>query len=193
MVMMQGPERAEARNVLAGPEARAGRDLALLQVAAGQVVEHRDAGDVVEGVLLLHAERALADHEHQLGLVVQMRTIAAGARRRVSWPVRQELSLMKAGRLVGHLPDQVGALEFFQMRAVVLADAEELVGIGNRRQKAEFRAIEQHAGRQLRSGSLCARRPAVSPGPVRVGPVRAAASSSSREAPAAHRSAARTA
>src|SRR5436190_746038 len=66
-----GPERAEARDVLAGPEARARLHLALLRIAVGEVVEDRHPGDVVEGLGLLDAERAPADHEHQLGLVVE--------------------------------------------------------------------------------------------------------------------------
>src|SRR5258708_7930975 len=43
-----GAERAEAGDVLAGPEARAGGDFALLRVAVGEVVEDGDAGHVVD-------------------------------------------------------------------------------------------------------------------------------------------------
>ena len=43
----------------------------------------------------------------------------------------------EAGGLIGHLFDEVGALEFFQMSAVVFADAEEFIGVLNRRQKVD--------------------------------------------------------
>src|SRR5436190_17090873 len=68
-----GTQRAEAGDVLAGPEARARGDFALLRVAVGEVVEDGDAGDVIEGRGLLHAERALADDEDQLRLVIEPR------------------------------------------------------------------------------------------------------------------------
>src|SRR5258706_123199 len=66
-----GPQGPEARDVLGRPEARARGDLALLQVAAGEIVQDRDPGDMVESVLFLGAQRALADDEYQLRLVIE--------------------------------------------------------------------------------------------------------------------------
>src|SRR5204863_3953487 len=66
------PERPEAGDVLAGPEARAGGDFALLRDAIGQVVQDRDAGDIVESLGAFYPQRGLADHEHQLRLVIEL-------------------------------------------------------------------------------------------------------------------------
>jgi hypothetical protein len=75
---------------------------------------------------------SLADDEHELGLVVEVRH----ARRAddvflVAGQAGVELD--EAGRLAGQLLDQAGALQLGEMGPVVLADAEELLGVGHRR------------------------------------------------------------
>ena len=155
-----GAERAEAGDVLAGPEARARVDLALLRFAVGEVVEDGHAGDVVERLGLLDAERALADDEHQLGLVVEAHdAVGPDHVRLVADQAGVELD--EAGRLLRHLLEEVGALAAPRGAAVVLADAEELVGVGHRRQVVDrgFVApggVEMAAVVRLRGGAQLA-------------------------------------
>ncbi len=131
------PERAEAGNVLAGPEARARSHLALLRVAVGQIVEDRHARDVLERLGLLHPERTPADHEHELGLVVEADD-AFGPHDPGAVADQAGVELDERGRLLRDLVEEVGALQLLEVLAIVLADAEELVGIADRRQVGEL-------------------------------------------------------
>ena len=77
-------------------------------------------------------ERRRADDEDELGLVVE---VGDARRPHDVGVVSREagVELDETGRLVGHLLDQVGALQLFEVRTIVLADAEELVGVRDRR------------------------------------------------------------
>ena len=140
-----GPQGSEARDVLGGPEARARGDLALLKVAAGEIVQDRDPGDVVESVPFPRAQGAPADDEHQLRLVVEADD-ALGPRDSRVVAAQGGVELDEPGRLLRRLGQQVVPLQFIEVRAVVLPGAQELVGVGDGRQVANLALIEQGRG-----------------------------------------------
>src|SRR5712675_3410425 len=140
-----GPQGPEARDVLGGPEARARGDLALLQVAAGEIVQDGDPDDVVESVLFLGAQRALADDEYQLRLVIEADD-ALGPRDPRVVAAERAVQLDETGRLLRRLGQKVVPLQFLEMRAVVLPGAKELAGVGDGRQVANLALIEQGRG-----------------------------------------------
>lgn len=74
---------------------------------------------------------ALAEHKHQFRFVIEA---GYGGRPRHIGAVAGQAGIQfdEAGGFAGHFLDQVVALQFLKVGAVVLADAEEFVGIGNR-------------------------------------------------------------
>src|SRR5262245_24201336 len=146
-------ERTEARGILCGPEARAGGDLTLLRVAAGEVIQQGDAGDVIECVLALRAESGLAEDEDELRLVVQMRDARRSLDLRVL-PHKTGIQLDEASGLLRSLADEIGAFQLGKMRPVVLADAEELARVGHRREQAHVSRCAEHLAVFASSGLL---------------------------------------
>src|SRR5258708_7710836 len=140
-----GPQGSEAGDVLGGPEARARGDLALLQIAAREIVQDRDAGDVVESVLLPGAQSSSADDEYELRLVVETDD-ALGPRDPRAVAAEGGVELDEPGRLLRRLGQQIVPLQFLEVRAVVLPGAQELVGVGYGRQVADLALIEQGRG-----------------------------------------------
>ena len=138
-------QRTEARRVLGCPETRTGCDLAFLGVPASQVVEDRDARNAVESVLLLAAEHVLADHEHEFRFVVEVRDRLRALDLGLV-PHQTGVELHESRGFARHLLDEVGALELFEVRAVILADAKELVGVRYGRQENDVGEFAQRTG-----------------------------------------------
>ncbi len=111
-------------------------------VAVGEVVEDGDAGHVVERLGPLRAQRALADDEHQLGLVVEPHDPLRPRNARL---VANEagIQLHERGGLLRHLGEQLVRAQLFQVLAIVLAYAQELIGVRDRGQVADG-ALFQH-------------------------------------------------
>ena len=131
-----GTERTETGRILRGPETRAGGDLALLRVTAGEIVEQRDARHVIARVASRRGlERAASHDEGELGLVIEMDHAARP--HDVGIVTGQAgVQLHESGGLARNLLDQVRTLQLLEMRTVVLPHAQELVGVGNRRHPA---------------------------------------------------------
>src|SRR5262249_25026742 len=111
-----------------------GGDLLLLDLARGEVVGEGDARDVGKRVGIGDAKCAPADDERELRFIVQSGdALRPDYTRIVADHDRGELD--EAGRLLGHLLDQVVALELVEVRLVVLAHAEEETRVGDGREQ----------------------------------------------------------
>ena len=115
---------------LAGHPLRGGE----LEVAGGEVVEQRVAGEVVERVGLGDFLGALADDEGDLGLVVDLAAVG-GQRDRGSGRGQRVAVLAEDRRAGGHLHAALG-----RVLAVVEADADDLVRVGDRGEEGDGRA-----------------------------------------------------
>ena len=107
-----------------------------LEVAGGEVVQQRVAGDVVQGGGLGDILRPAPDHERHLGLVVDL---VAGRRQRHGRAGSGEgvAELGEEGRPRWRLHSGLR-----RVGAVVEADADDLLRVGNRRQKLNGLALD---------------------------------------------------
>ena len=113
---------------LAGHPLRGGE----LQVAGGEVVEQRVAGDVVERVGLGDVLGAPADDEGDLGLVVDLAAVGRQLHRRARRAASALRYLPKIVGLAGGSDPALG-----RVLAVVEADADDLLRVGDRRQQRD--------------------------------------------------------
>src|SRR3974390_1590859 len=150
------PERREVRCVLRCPEARARGDLTFLDFAQTDVVEDRDARDVIERVRLLHAMRALADHEDELRLVVERADAFRPSHLGVLAAHRVEY-FYEAGRLIRHLGQHLVREQLLAMLARIFAYAEEFRWIHDRWQKLQSGGRLYQAGALGRGGEIAER------------------------------------
>ncbi len=123
------PEAAGADEILARRELRG----VALPVADAAVIVAGIAGDMRQRRLARNAAAGLADDDGHLALIVE----ALGLQRPDHRLAAADLAVGKAGE--DHRMRRRGMAAFGEMRGVVDADAEDLVGIGNGRQQLDIR------------------------------------------------------
>ena len=138
--LVERDERGAARRERVDRLAARPQRVLQLQVARADVVERHRAGDVRQGVRVGDVARRTADHERQLRLVVDVVGVRGRQHDRLAAAAQRVCELREPHRRRRDvLPGLLGVV------AVVQADADDLLGVGDRR-------AQLHVGQPNRLG-----------------------------------------